>query len=183
MLWQDGSNLSRSIWARQEWKHSERCGCLLLTPRLLNECVISEVHSRPLAVNGFYLSKKHEKTAVSFSTHLCLQVRGDSAMYNMLMRSAVSVYDAVRICEPRVTGGGRQRRAPNNTSVLGWRSAQEFYLTSFVRIKAFVFTAWMSHFSGESQGAMRWGAVAVASGSVNGSGNDLIRLKSVWGVE
>lgn len=27
-------------------------------------------------------------------------------MYNMLMRSAVSVYVAVRICEPRVTGGG-----------------------------------------------------------------------------
>lgn len=33
-------------------------------------------------------------------------VRGDSGMYNMLMRSAVSVYVAVRICEPRVTGGG-----------------------------------------------------------------------------
>lgn len=42
----------------------------------------------------------------------------------------------------------------------------------------------MSHFSGESQGAMRWGAAAAASGSVNGGGGgDLIRLKSVWGVE
>lgn len=74
-------------------------------------------------------------------------------------------------------GGGRQRRARKQ------RVRLAFSLTSFVRSKAFVFTAWMSHFSGESQGAMRWGAAAAASGSVNGGGDDLIRLKSVWGVE
>lgn len=90
MLWRDGSNLTldRSIWARQEWKHSLRRGCLLLT---LDECVISKVHSNPLAMNGFYPSKKHEETAVSLSTHLCLQCWGRHDVQYVNEISCVSV--------------------------------------------------------------------------------------------
>lgn len=60
---------------RQKRKHSERRGCLSLTR---SECVIRRVHSNLLASRSvrFSPSKKHKKTAESFSTHLCLQRSG-----------------------------------------------------------------------------------------------------------
>lgn len=61
---------SCSVDARME---TLRKTWLFITPRLLNECVISKVHANPLPVHrsSFCLvSKKHEEEAALFSPHL-----------------------------------------------------------------------------------------------------------------
>lgn len=66
-----------------------------------NECIIGKVHLNPLATSGssFHPSKDTRRNGSVIFNPSAASSAGDSMTCNMLMRSAVSVYVAVRIYE------------------------------------------------------------------------------------
>lgn len=148
--------LSCFIRTRRKWKHSERCGCLVLTTRLGNECVIRDPRQvRLLQVR--VRPKKREEIAVPFSAHLCPQFREYNTMHIMLMGSAVSVRVPVKIYELCVISGWQWSR-------LSFQNAEAFMKKNSLNV--------FLH---------RRNAGTLASVWVNGErgGNDLIKLAPV----
>ncbi len=152
--------LGRSVWARQEWKYSERRGCLSLTVGLRNECVIGRVHSDPLAsMNGFYLSRKQEETAVSLSPHVCLLCAGQRDVQYANEICCVTV--CCRLNVRAVCHVSRRVACFWEGCIDSLRG--HFSHHRLCSDEAFMnenmFTVWVSPFNGECLEEMRWGEV------------------------